>query len=94
MDKIKWEEEKTTRRKIYIEKHERLHRLFIENPFFFEQEKRKMINEIIDRVKNEMLQKKLISLQSSWDRKMRKAGSKENRFILAQFLFWEWIQKV
>jgi len=32
---------------------------------------------------------KLKALQADWDRKMRGAGSRHNRFVLAQTFFWD-----
>jgi len=32
--------------------------------------------------------------QSSWDKKMRHAGSKENRLVLAQSFFWDHFHEV
>lgn len=72
-----------------LEKHARLSRLYREDRFAFERERRRLIDEVISSAKDEKLRVRLRSFQESWDRKMRGAGSGHNRFVLAQRLFWE-----
>lgn len=86
--------EKEKRKKEALEKHARLSRLFKEDRFAFEWERKRMIDDIISRANNEKLRERLRALQESWDRKMRGAGSGHNRFILAQTLFWEYFHEI
>ena len=74
--------------------HERLHKLHNENRFAFEIERRKMIDETIEKAGSEVRKKRLRAMQDSWDNKMKKAGSKHNRLVLAQHLFWEHVEKI
>jgi hypothetical protein len=81
--------EKDKRKEKALERHARLSRLFKEDRFAFERERKRMIDEVISRAGDEKLRESLRALQESWDRKMRGAGSAHNRFILAQEFFWE-----
>ena len=94
MERLKWEEGKKKREKESLEKHARLSKLFKENRLAFERERKRMIDEIINSVEDESQRNRLLSLQESWDKKMRGAGSKHNRFVLAQTLFWEHFHEV
>ena len=77
-----------------LKEHARLSRLFKEDRFAFERERKRMIDEIINSAKDEEERNRLHALQDSWDKKMRNAGSKYNRFILSQTLFWEHFYEV
>lgn len=94
MDKFNWEEEREREEGKAITQHERLHKLFVENRFAFELEKKKLINEIIEGAGDEAQKQKLRAIQESWDRKMKKAGSEYNRFVLAQHFFWEHVNNI
>lgn len=94
METFNWEEERKTINEKAIAQHERLHKLFNENRFAFEIERKKMINEIIEKADNEDQKKSLKAIQESWDKKMKKAGSKHNRFVLAQHLFWDHVENI
>ena len=94
METFNWEEERITIKKNAIERHERLHKLFIENRFAFEIERKKMLDEIIESAADEDQKKRLRTIQESWDEKMKKAGSKNNRLILAQHLFWDHVENI
>ena len=72
-----------------IEEHARLHRLFEEDRFAFELERKRKIEAIISSAGSEEQKKSLRVLQASWDKKMRGAVSQHNRFVLAQTFFWE-----
>jgi len=89
MKSLKWEEEKEKREKESLEKHARLSKLFKEYRFAFERERKRMIDEIINSVEDEEQKNRLRAFQESWDKKMRGAGSRHNRFIQAQTLFGE-----
>ena len=88
-----WMEEKEEREKRALEEHNRLHTLFKENRFAFELERKRMIKEVIDSVKDEETRNNLIAFQADWDKKMKGAGSAHNRFVLAQTFFWEHVHE-
>jgi hypothetical protein len=81
--------EKDKRKKEALKRHARLSRLFKDQRFAFERERKRMIDEIISHARDEKQRERLRALQESWDKKMRHAGSGHNRFVLAQTLFWE-----
>ncbi len=70
-----------------LKRHARLHKLYIEDRIAFEREKKKAINELLDSVQDDELKSKMKALQESWDTMMKKAGSGENRLMVAQTLF-------
>jgi hypothetical protein len=94
MKSLKWGEEKEKREKESLEKHARLSKLFKEDRFAFERERKWMIGEIINSVEDEEQRNRLRGFQESWDKKMRSAGSKHNRFIQAQTFFWEHFHEI
>ncbi len=94
MEKFNWEEERKTVNENAAAQHERLHKLFNENRFAFEIERKRMINEIIEGAANEAQKKRLREIQESWDTKMKNAGSKNNRLVLAQHLFWDHVENI
>ena len=89
MGLLNWAEEKEEREKASLKNHKQLSRLFKKNRFRFEIERKKMIAGIIDSAEGEELKTKLRALQSSWDKRMKSAGSEHNRYVLAQTFFWE-----
>ncbi len=89
MDRLKWEEERQKREKESLERHVRLSKLFKEDRFAFERERKRMIQEVIDSSEDEEQRNRLLALQESWDKKMRGAGSRHNRFVPAQTFFWD-----
>jgi len=89
MESLNWEEEKGEIKKRALKEHSRRHKLFVEDRLSFERERKQIIDEFINSVEDEERRKKLRELQDSWDHKMKNAGSKHNRFVLAQFLFWK-----
>ena len=93
MEKLNWDKEREEIEKKAMEEHSRLSRLFKEDRFSFERERKRMIEEVIDGAVDEDQKKRLREMQDSWDRKMKKAGSRHNRFVLAQHLFWEHVNK-
>lgn len=94
MDSAGRDEDKETerRRKASVERHERLSKLFREDRMAFERERKRMIQEVIQSAEDAEQRKKLLALQTSWDKRMRGAGSEHNRFVLAQAFFWEHVQ--
>ncbi|MBW1702951.1 MAG: DUF3135 domain-containing protein [Deltaproteobacteria bacterium] len=89
MESLKWAEEKDKREKEALERHATLSRLFRKDRFAFERERKRMIDEVIGSVKDEEQRNRLRALQERWDKIMKSAGSKHNRFVLAQTFFWE-----
>ena len=94
MESFKWHAEKGKREKVSLKKHSRLSMLFKKDRLAFERERKAMISEFINSIKDEGQQRKLWAFQDSWDRKMRAAGSSHNRFVLAQTFFWEHFHEV
>ncbi|MBN2125418.1 MAG: DUF3135 domain-containing protein [Deltaproteobacteria bacterium] len=82
------------REKAALERHDRLHRLFVEDRLSFERERKRAIRELIESAEDEELRARLWEVQQSWDNRMRHAGSRTNRFILAQTFFWEHFHEV
>ena len=94
MDRVIWAKEKEKIRRESLEEHARLSELFREDRFAFERERKRRIEEIINSARDEAEKKRLRTLQDSWNKKMRNAGSRHNRFVLAQSLFWEHFYEV
>lgn len=91
---LNWEKEKDQVKKRAMEEHSRLSKLFKEDRLSFERERKKMIDEVIHSAKDEEQRERLRCLQKSWDNKMRKAGSRHNRFVIAQHLFWKHFDEI
>ncbi len=89
MVRSKWSQEKEQREKASLNKHARLSKLFKENRFAFELERKKRIADLINRVEDPEQRQRLWSMQADWDIKMKNAGSAHNRYVLAQTFFWE-----
>jgi len=94
MEKSDIEQDKIKRRTESLENHERLHKLFTENRLSFERERKRMIDEAINRVKDKNQRDRMLALQKSWDTEMKYAGSEDQRLALAQHLFWKHINEV
>jgi sulfite reductase alpha subunit-like flavoprotein len=91
---LNWEKEKDQIKKEALEEHTRLSRLFKEDRLSFERERKKMIDDVIHSANSEEQRERLRNMQKSWDNKMKKAGSKHNRFVMAQHLFWKHVDEV
>ena len=89
MDTTTWEEKRTKWKEEAEQRHARLAKLFHKDRFAFERERKRLIEEVINKAGRKEVREKLRALQSEWDRKMKGAGSSQNRFILAQTFFWE-----
>jgi len=89
MDSTEWADQKEERDKAALKEHKRLSRLFKKDRFRFELERKEMIADIINSAPDEEQRKNLRSLQATWDRRMKSAGSAHNRYVLAQSFFWE-----
>ena len=94
MESLRWKEQKAEREKRSLERHARLSSLFREDRLAFERERKSMIDEVINSAEDEELRNRLRALQECWDKKMRGAGSRHNRFVLAQTIFWEHFNEV
>jgi hypothetical protein len=89
-----WEGEKEKRRNEALENHDRLSKLFKEDRFSFERERREQIRALIDCVQNEKQRERLRELQYRWDKRLKGAGSPHNRWVLCQSFFWEHFHEV
>ncbi|WDP91777.1 MAG: hypothetical protein HUN04_19515 [Desulfobacter sp.] len=76
-----------------IAEHERLSRLFRENRFLFELERKQAIEKTIGRVKKEALKKELRRRQDKWDRILDHSGNTRNRLALMEMLLWDAVRK-
>lgn len=94
MERLWWAKDKEKRERESAERHAGLSKLFKENRFAFERERKRLIDEVINGVEDERRRESLRALQASWDKKMRGAGSKHNRFVLARTFFWEHFHEV
>nr|HDN01013.1 DUF3135 domain-containing protein [Deltaproteobacteria bacterium] len=94
MNGLDWSAGKEEREKAALEEHERLHRLFVEDRLSFERERKNAIKELIESTEDEGMRERLWELQRSWDKRMKHAGSRANRFVLAQTFFWEHFEEV
>ncbi len=80
---------RSLRRKQWLEDHDRLSRLFINDRLSFERERKKRIRKAINSSRSEAGRNRLMRLQTKWDRVLQHACSEHNRFVLIQTLFWE-----
>lgn len=71
-----------------IEEHDRLSKLFKENRFLFEIERKRLIDKAINAAPEEE-RGKLRVIQDGWDNKLKNASTKNNRLILAQTMFYD-----
>ena len=92
MVKTHWEDGKEEREKQALAFHSRLSALFKEDRLAFEREKRRLLNEAINKARSPEEKEKLRTLQNSIDKKMRSAGSEHNRLVLIQKLFWDQVE--
>ena len=86
--------DKETDKKEALKRHARLRDLYAKDRVAFERERKKAINELLDSVQDAELKSKMKALQESWDSMMNKAGSGENRLIVAQTLFSKYCYEV
>ena len=90
---LDWDTQREEIKKRAIEEHTRLNKLFKEDRLSFERERKSMIDEVINNAKTQEQKDRLRSMQDSWDRRMKRAGSKHNRLVIAQHLFWKHIDE-
>jgi hypothetical protein len=93
MNRFRWEEEKEQRRAEYRKRHAQMARLFVEDRLAFERERKRLLDEFFSGIENEDMRRWLRTLQSSFEEKMKHAGSDHNRFVLAQTIFWDHFHK-
>ena len=77
-----------------LKRHAKLHKLYTEDRVAFERERKRAINELLDSVQVDEIKSKMNALQESWDAMMKKAGSGENRLIVAQTLFSKYCYEI
>lgn len=94
MKELNRDEERKTVEEKAIEEHERLYELFKSNRFAFEQEKRRLVNQVIDSAGSEAEKEKLRAIHDAWDNRMKRAGSKENRLTLAKHMFFDHVENI
>lgn len=94
MNPPNWNEDKEKREQEALERHERLTRLFREDRFAFERERKRLIEEVINSTDDPSQRQRLTELQETWNRRMKGAGSTHNRFVLAQAFFWEHVREI
>ncbi len=87
MDRFRWNEGEQQRKAEYVKRHKRMARLFVEDRLAFERERKRLLDEFFDSVENEDIRRRLRSVQTSFEEKMKHAGSAHNRFVLTQLLF-------
>lgn len=72
--------------------HDKMSKLFKENRFLFELERKKVIQRTIKSARNEHVRSDLEKLQEKWDRILNNSVSGHNRFVLIQMLLWEHVR--
>ncbi len=90
MEKV--DKEKEEREKKSLEEHARRSKLFKENRFMFEIEKKKEVEALIKSAPPEY-QERLRETQAEWDRTMKGAGNKHNRLVLAEHMLMDYFQR-
>ncbi len=69
-------------------------RLYREDRFSFERERRRLIEENIAENHEKKVRDNLRAMQRDWDRILRGAGSGHNRFVMIQTIFWDHVVNV
>jgi len=72
-----------------LAEHEKMSKLFKENRFLFELERKNAIEKAINNVENKSHRNDLRLLQIKWDNVLKNSASRHNRFVLIQMLFWD-----
>lgn len=72
-----------------LAEHDRMSRLFKENRFMFELERKKAIEKTINSAQKESRKKRLRELQDQWDTILDHSGSAHNRMVLMETLLWD-----
>ncbi|MEN6624459.1 MAG: DUF3135 domain-containing protein [Smithella sp.] len=74
--------------------HNQMSRLFMEDRLAFERERKRLLEEFFNSIKDDEKCRRLRTMQASFDQKMMHAGSGHNRFVLAQTIFWDHFHNV
>jgi len=82
------QKEKEEQEERALEEHTRKSKLFKENRFMFEIERKKEIESLIKNAPEEY-QPKLKQIQKEWDDTMKGAGTKHNRLVLAEHMLMD-----
>ena len=67
MDPLNWEKDRELREEKALEEHARLHRLFKENRFAFELERKQAIEAVIQSARTEEMPKSLEEIELHWN---------------------------
>ena len=78
----------------FLAYHEKMSRLFRENRFLFELERKTALEKIINSADTRERKKRLTDLQEKWDTTVRHAGSGHNRMVLAEMMLWDFVRDV
>ena len=78
----------------FLAYHEKMSRLFRENRFMFELERKTAVEKIINSAKTRERKNRLAILQEKWDTTIRHAGSRYNRMVLAEMMLWDFVRDV
>ncbi len=84
-----WENKKKMLKQSALAEHEQMSRLFRENRFRYELERKKKISACINNASNQHKKVELEGIQNNLDRILNNAGSEHNRLVLMQMLFWD-----
>jgi hypothetical protein len=84
-----WEDRKKIWKQNSQAEHEQMSKLFRENRFSFELERKKQISACINNARNQEKKEELQRIQNNLDRILNNSGSEYNRFVLMQMLFWD-----
>lgn len=74
--------------------HEKMSRMFRENRFMFEIEKRKAVEKIINNARTTDSKNRLTRLQEKWDTTIKHSGSNHNRLVLAEMMMWDFVRDI
>ncbi len=94
MDQKQWEEETEQRKEEYLKRHARMAKLFVEDRLAFERERKRLFDEFFSGIEDEDMRGRLRALQTSFEKRMKNAGSAHNRFVLVQTFFWDHFHNV
>jgi len=78
----------------FLEQFNNWARLYREDRFNFERERRRLIEENIAENPEKRVRDNLRAMQRDWDRILRGAGSGHNRFVMIQTIFWDHVVNV
>ena len=87
-----YEAKRKLREQRTLAEHDRLSRLYVENRFAFELERKKLIEECINNHSNR--QKTFLQdIQHKLDHILKNSGSIHNRLVLMQMFFWDQVKE-